>query len=264
MIDLPQELLAKIIGHLSPHAPSLRNCSLVAKSWLYPSQSHLFHSVNVQGLYALRSWQTIISPANTELLQHVRSLHCTITYLSNSPLSRANCVEFLTEYSPSLRQLKRLSLALGHISSLNQLGTPSAFQHTLAGLSLVDCDVTINILATLVNYFYNLVDLHLCGLNYVVNDQPSPPLSRPLRKLTVANFYYRCDLTLIDQLSGLQPQCDEVTIWSFLPSPSLAQRVINGVEASVRYLHLGKDLKGAYSARDLAIRVTRRNTAILL
>ena len=248
MIDLPQELLDEIIGHLSTHAPSLRNCSLVAKSWLYPSRSHLFDVVNVQHVNTLKSWWSNISPENTELLQHVRLLHCRMPNPSSSSFSLANCVNFLTEYSSSLRQLKHLSLTSGCISSFNQFGTPSAFQHTLAALVLVDCGVTINILATLVNYFYNLVHLNLVNLQYLVDAQPASPLSRPLRKLSVGDFHPVCNLVLIDLLSGLQLQSEEVTIRSFLPSPSLAQRVINGVEASVRYLDLQKDLKCAYSS----------------
>lgn len=39
---LPEELFGLIIAHLSENSPSLKRCSLVCKSWLHYSSSHLF------------------------------------------------------------------------------------------------------------------------------------------------------------------------------------------------------------------------------
>lgn len=51
----------------------LRSCSLVVKSWLGPSQRRLFASVFVD-MESHQSWLDNISPRNTGLFHHVRSL----------------------------------------------------------------------------------------------------------------------------------------------------------------------------------------------
>ena len=48
MPDLPQELLDEIVAHLpSDDVKTLRACSLVAKSWVYPAQRLLFFFVEL-------------------------------------------------------------------------------------------------------------------------------------------------------------------------------------------------------------------------
>ena len=245
-MDLPPELLDEVINHISPtDKRSLLNCSLVAKSWVYPSQKRIFKAVDIWRNPHLKSWLGAISPTNVRVLQHVRSIRCQIAKplnLSHPP------VDLLCDYSPSFRQLERLTLHSGLLPSLNQIGTYSAFQHTLSYLCLWHCSATSSRIVILVNYFPNLAHLELGDLSHMVDGQPAPPFSRLLRKLTIAEFCTKDSLDLLDQLMGLHPQCDEVSIDMFWDScPSLAQHVIDGVEASVKRLNLESRLEGVFS-----------------
>jgi len=68
---LPQELLDKIIGHLPQNdRRSLRNCSLVAKSWIHTARKRLFEEVDLTTETSLESWLNKISLENLGLLQH--------------------------------------------------------------------------------------------------------------------------------------------------------------------------------------------------
>ena len=234
---LPQELLDEIIGHIPLHdKQSLRNCSLVAKSWMYPSRRSLFEAVIVVPQAKFWSWIKCISPNNAELLQNVRTLHCLIEI---SPCVRTGHIFFLRNYFPSLPLLRHLFLFSGNLQSVTQIGVPLAFQHTLKYLSLRGCRTTIATLVTLINYFPNLDHLELHNLFQESGRQPTPPLSRALQKLSVSEPDTRDDLGILDQLLGLQPQFDEVVIEinSFF-APLLPQRVIDGVGASVKRLEI--------------------------
>ena len=82
----------------------------------------------------------------------------------------------------------------------------------------------------------------------MVDGQPALPFSRPLQKLTFTELYTDSGLAFLDQLMVLRPQCDEVTIGRHEAScPSLAQSVVNGVEACVKRLRLESMLSCAFS-----------------
>ena len=241
-MHLPPELLDEIINHLPDDKIYLRNCSLVAKSWVYPSRRRLFNTINFSGDADLKLWLGTISPTNVGVLQHVRSLQCQI---AESPSSPHPPVDLLRDYSPSLCQLERLTLYAGFLPPLAQISTYSTFQHALSYLSLQCCIVTTNGVVTLVNYFPNLAHLDLSELCHWADDLPTPPFSRPLQKLTLTEFSTDDSVGLVDQLLALRPQCEEIAIGMFWSScPSLAQHVIDGVEASVKRLCLESDLRG--------------------
>ena len=245
---LPQELFDEIIGHLPPgDKPSLRSCSLVAKPWISPSRKTLFQEVDVRADLNLESWLNNISPTNIELLQHVRELVCRMPSARDSVCDQTARIDLLRDYSPSLCQLRRLVLVSGRLPPLPQMGIPFAFQHTLEHLYLRGCRIAISTLITLINYFPNLVCLYLSSARSETDDQPIHPLSRPLRKLSITEPNPQDELGIIDQLLGLRPQCDEISInvWS-RPAPLLTQRIINGVGASVKYLNLNGSLERAY------------------
>ena len=241
-MHLPPELLDEIINHLPDNTRYLRNCSLVAKSWVYPSQRRLFDTVDVLGDSDLRSWVRTISPTKAGVLQHVRSLHCQV---AESPSSPHPSIDFLRDYSHSFRQLERLTLYAGFLPPLTRIGTYSAFQHTLSYLSVQCCLATTNGLVTLINYFPNLAHLDLSEICHWEDNQPTPPLSRPLQKLSLTEFCTENSLDLLDRLLAIRPQCEEIAIamhWSSYPS--LAQRVIDGVDVSVKRLCLASELTG--------------------
>lgn len=247
-MDLPPELVGKIISYIPPSDKEThRNCSLVARSWTHPCRRHLFDSVEIWGETRLKLWLNAIYPTNVGVLQHIRSLSYRIIDAPNSLGGPAGSVDFLHDYSPSFNQLARLTLFSGCLPSPTQIGTPSAFQHTLSYLCLRGCIVATSTLVTLVNYFPNLSHLDLIALSHKADDQLTPPFSRPVQKISATEFHTDGALDLLDQLMGLRPRCDEATIgmrWS--SCPSLAQRVVDGVEVTVKRLNLECDLAGVY------------------
>ena len=160
-MDLPQELLDEIIGYIPrDDQQSLRNCSLVAKSWVNPSRRRLFEAVSVAGKF-LKLWLATISPTNVGVLQHVRWIVCQIREAPHEP---HGSVDVLRDYSPSFRQLEHLTFYAGFLPSLTQIGTYAAFQHTVTYLRLQACDVSPDGIVALVNYFPNLAQLELIDL----------------------------------------------------------------------------------------------------
>jgi len=165
---------------------------------------------------------------------------CKALYSSCQPTNR---IGFLHDYLPSFHQLRCLNLAAGRLLWFTQAGTPSAFQHTLTYLSLFNCGVRASALVTLVNCFPNLEQLDIHSRIQEADDQPIPPVSRPLRRLSVYGFNNSGSLGLLDELLALRQQCDEIVVAVFTRScPSLAQRVIDGAEASIRRLCLSSAL----------------------
>ena len=80
-MNLPQELLEEILSHLpledEQGKQSLQKHSLVAKSWVNPTQRRLFETVELQDK-TLNLWLANIPSTNEELLRHVRSLAYTV------------------------------------------------------------------------------------------------------------------------------------------------------------------------------------------
>lgn len=175
---LPPELIYEIVSWLPHGGQSLHDCSLVAKSWIHPSQKRLFESIYIHS-WNLRAWSHYIPPTNITLLGHVRGLYYD-EYPEYGP-ETAYCA--LRDYFPSFSQLRLLSLNFDHTPFNPQRIKPfSAFKHTLLEVSLWDGSVTKSSIATLLNYFPNLACLGLHSLDYCKGDDPTPPLSRSLFK----------------------------------------------------------------------------------
>ena len=244
-MDLPPELIDEIISHIPPHdVKSLRNCSLVAKTWVFPSQRRIFEIVKIDKRVHLKSWLGSISPENIEVLQHVRTLHYNYQ-VAKENLNLPNGSDIIRRYLPSFCKLGRLTLVLGHFTSPTQIGAFSAFQQTLSYLCLWSCSVTISTLATFVNCFPNLAHLDLTSLSSKPDDQPAPSFSRPLRKLSIAEFITGDSLDLLDQLMELRPRSDEVSVNVGLSSsPSVTQRIVDGMGASIKRMNLKSNLLG--------------------
>jgi len=118
-MSLPQELIEEILSYLRSRdkrdQQSLRNCSLVAKSWINPSRRRLFKTVVIRKRDR-QSWLDKISPSNTELLRHLRSL----CFSGSGPWELAPFTRFTEDlyvYFPSLRRLRTIGLSGAHISS---------------------------------------------------------------------------------------------------------------------------------------------------
>ena len=223
-MSLPYELLGEIFGYLpSSHKwdqQSLRNCSLVAKSWTNPSRRHLFKTIKIRET-TLQSWLDTISPANDQFLQHVHSLsYFTSTIARQDGQWPAHRIDVLQDYLPSFHRLQHLSLSFLNIPSniSRQVEMFSAFRHTLSRLSLRRCSVTISALVTLINCFSNLDRLDLSRLLHEVDGEPPSSLSRPLiRELYISEFH-EDGLGILNQLSELGLVFDELIVeWRSRP-----------------------------------------------
>lgn len=242
MENLPFELLDNIIGHIpKDDQKSLQSCSFVARSWTYPCQRRLLETVNCPSEVALWSKLENSPPKNVGIFHHVRSLSVGVDlspYRRSEALARIPHIEL-----PLFPYLRYMVLRYsGGFSALRQLGVALASQDTLESLSLILCRVSTSALVALINHFPNLVHVRLVSLQYEPNGEPIPPLARPLQKLSVNYPGTYDDPGIIDQLLGLQPLCDEVTVEvRFRVAPLLAQRIIDGVRTTVKRLNLGID-----------------------
>lgn len=213
-MHFPPELLDRIFGYfdiLLWGCISLKKFSLVAKSWVYPSQRRIFETVYISERQ-LWSWLGNISPKNVELLGHIRSLTYDMDATPRVGIDPARRMDVLRDYLPSFRQLRSLYLVCTPIPSPpQQVQVFSAFQHTMSYFSLSNSVVTTSALVALVNYLPNLTHLDFLNLTYHTDDESIPPLSRPLlRKLSITQFRTENDLYLLDQLFEVGLKFDEV------------------------------------------------------
>ena len=246
-MSLPRELLDEILSHLHPddkhnERRTLRNCSLVAESWVHPARRRLFKTVEIREKN-LQSWLDSIPPANEGLLQHVRSLSYVTdaTLLQATPAARSTYCA-LQDYLLSLPQLQHLSLSSMDIPSdiSRQIEIFSAFRYTLLRLSLCCCTVTISALVTLLNYFPSLNHLDLTNLIWnEVDATPAPPLSHSLIEELWVSAFDENHFGLLNQLSKLGLVFGEVVLNRYpMVRPRNLERVVNAVGVNVKRLRL--------------------------
>ena len=214
---IPPELIEEIVTDLQDDERTLQNCSLVAKSWAYPSQKLLYAHVHLTPR-THRIWQENSSPT-AELLQHVRTLNC-----HNFHSIQPSHVDFFG----SLRRLERLAFRnfLRIEPSITDLF--SVFQTTLSSLSLINVSLTLAAFINVVDYFPNLRDLHLDKSSLVGDCRGTLPLSRPPRgKLRLFTLSSDDIFIICTGLSTSQPRYNELEIISIFDRiPSRAIRPI--------------------------------------
>jgi len=234
---LPVETIDKILGHLPSYdEKSLRSCSLVAKSWLGPSQRRLFVSAFISP-ETYQSWLDNISPRNTGLLRHLRSLVYVAPRsehnLSHPPFQIDND---LRDYLPSFCQLQDLTLSSLDIRPITPAYTELffAFQHTLSSLSLVCVSTTLNAFATLVGYFPNLRNLEIHSMSFEAGGRPAPRLPCPLRGKLLVQWNKETDRELfLDRFPGLDLEYEELVI-----TGEYEQRIVAAVEDNLKCLEV--------------------------
>ncbi|KAF9645588.1 hypothetical protein BDM02DRAFT_3119996 [Thelephora ganbajun] len=206
-MHLPEELLDEIFGHLPPDdRRSLQNCSLVSKSWLQPSRRLLFARIIIEST-TYQSWLDKISPTNTGLLCHVRSL----TYF----IGGDDCgVSLLRDYLPSFFQLQQLSFCFTNIEPTiyEHLEWFSAFQHTLSRLYFAHVLITWSAFVALIGYFPNLRDLNIFRSSFQVDDLPVPPPPHALRGKLSITFRDMIGFP-VDRLVGLKLEYEELEMY---------------------------------------------------
>jgi len=74
MSNLPQELLDHIVDLLHGSQTPLRNCSLVSKSWVARTRTHLFSEVHFQTTENLESWKKTFPDPSTSPARYAKAL----------------------------------------------------------------------------------------------------------------------------------------------------------------------------------------------
>ena len=229
-MTLPPELIDEILTDLRDDKPTLRNCSLIAKSWVYPSQKLLYAHVHLTP-ETHRIWQENSSPTSAELLQHVRTLKCH-NFHSLEPSHG--------DYFGSLHCLERLAFCELVPVEPNITNLFSAFQTTLLSLSLSHVFLTWAAFTTVVDYFPNLRDLHVTRFSFVGDVRSVPPLSRPPRgKLRLSSLSRENISVLSNGLSASELRYDELEIVNMgSQTPSRTRSIISACGGTLKRLVL--------------------------
>lgn len=151
MNSLPQELFREILSYLLlDDKKSLRNCSLVVKSWVNISQEFLFKSIET-GSGQLKSWldRISISQRKVVLLGYVRRLTFEREELGQMDETLRDHFRFL--------KLKHLTMLSTYVTRMRpDMEVFSAFKGTLLSITISECYASKSGLIPLINYFPKL------------------------------------------------------------------------------------------------------------
>ena len=70
----PPEILDYIIDFLSDEPQALKNCCLVAKSWVSRTRKHLFSEIEIASLTELKTWWKVFPDPGSSPGYHAHSL----------------------------------------------------------------------------------------------------------------------------------------------------------------------------------------------
>jgi hypothetical protein len=234
-MNLPQELLDETISHLPPlDKESLKSCSLVSKSWVEPCQSLLFTSIDL-GPDTYQRWKDIISPTNTTLLRHVRSLTFSPSGISPIPFP-LHFFYTLRDYLPSFSQLRTLNLCGVEIEPTisEHLELLTAFKHTLVSLSLDSVSTAWSSFVVLIGHFPNLRNLEIIDTWFQADDLPVPDTVHAGRGRLFVDVSSVQDMDILcDRLAELKPEYNELKLGG-----AYEHRLIAAVERSLECLSL--------------------------
>ena len=241
-MHFPQELIEEIISYLSFHDKedqrSLRNCSLVAKSWIYPSRKRIFESITITGANR-QSWLDRISPSNTELLQHVRTFHLSICVPLERTIHGHPEIEDIYVYFPSFHRLHTINLTDTRIfyDTPEEVQMLSSCQQTLTSLALCSVSFRWRTFIALIDYFPNLRYLETDCLAFEDTSNNPPPLSRPLRGTLRFCYGEKKDLAALSNwFTGLEVEYEELMIEVNYFTGECSQRVVDTCAKTLKRL----------------------------
>ena len=243
-MSLPRELVEEILSHLQVHGKrgqqSLRNCSLVAKSWINPSRRRLFETVVIR-TRDRQSWLDKISPSNTELLRHVRSFCFSGSAPQEGPdsLAQFTDIEDLYVYFPSFSRLHTIGLSETHVSSKvpEQIEMFSSCQQVLSSLTLATVSLPWRSFIALIDYFPNLRNLELSSLSFEDDNRNPAPLSRPLRgKLCVYLSEEEHLIALSDWFAGLEVEYEKLVVDVGFVSGTYSRHIVTACQKTLKRL----------------------------
>jgi hypothetical protein len=249
MNSLPYELFVTIIEHLAlDEKESLKNCSLVTKSWTYPCQKHLFESILCRSRKGLELWLDVVSGKGARLLKHVRKLTCKFQEFGTFFDSR-----FLL---PELEQLRHFEFTMGVIwlAPRDVEVFFASFKHSLSAITLAMCGISKATLVTLIQHFPRLQYLSLQWVEEIRCNEESPCVSSPpLKKLFVYDDNGDSSghfMGLLKGLSELGLRFEEIVLsenQSFflrVPVEEFANGIVSAFGDSVQCLRLPWTLYG--------------------
>ena len=242
---LPLDILYEILDCMDRR--TLKNCSLVAKSWTEPCQLRIFGSGGVSfgvcvGSGRLRSLQGNISQKLVELLPRAHRLTCDGLFEGPEQIEPAEASD-LRDFLSIFTRLEHFQLKSSYIPFRPcELEPFSVFKDTLSCITLSECHISKRALFAFTNYFTNLDHLHLSD-PIEDSDSEEPSYSpRRLRKLTVRSGV---NAPLHDLLYGLS--FDEVVFEDhhLVPygRPTFVNDAVGAIGASVKYLRLHGTLR---------------------
>lgn len=234
-MHLPRELLDEIFSHLpSDGGRSLKICSLVSKSWLEPSQRLLFSNISID-VITYQPWLDNISPGNTGLLRHVRSL---AYFLQRYGIYDSRCRIFaLRDYFPSFRNLQDLTFRNMGIEPAigSNLEMFSAFQYTLSSLRFIRVSIVWNTLVPLIGFFPHLRILGIHDSQIQVENRPIPQINHPLRGRLLVELNGSAMESFIDHFLQLKQEYEELVMVGVYE-----HRLAALFEENLKYLGIGR------------------------
>ena len=230
-MTLPPELVDEILTHLRRDSQALRNCSLVAKTWTYPSQKYLYTYLHVTPSN-YQTWREIASPTSAELLRHVHSLTCCHYHILR---------DFQEDYLRSFHYLQNLTLMRVFNIGLDTVDSFSAFQNTLSSLFLSNVTFTLDAFVKLLGYFPNLRRLNLDEPFFYAEHRTVPSPSTPPRGTLCFSLtsVENTDI-LLRGLCELELEYDRLEIINVGRglSASRLRSIISACEKTLKYLTL--------------------------
>ena len=229
---LPPELVDEILIHLRHDNQALRNCSLIAKSWAYPSQKLLYARVRITPS-TYQTWQRIASPTSANLLRHVHSLNC---------LQFQSLHDLQEDYLQSFHRLQRLALHDVDNVKPDTVDLFSAFQNTLSSLYLFRVSLTLDAFIKLLCYLPKLRELYLSEPTFDSNHWTTPPpgSTPPRGSLSLCGFSAESTDILLRGLHELKPEYDGLKLVEVSGNSTIhAHSIISTCEKTLTHLTLG-------------------------
>lgn len=203
---VPQELVDEILDYLARDAATLRSCSLVAKSWIYPSRRHLFNTLFLAAGEINRWNETFPNPEDSPA-GHVRDLSFCFLH-PDAPISFADRMPYFSNVQ-QLTLIGRVATEPSFISALGQLPP------TTRSVDITFSKVLATHIVSVIQQLPNLDNLSLMSAEWSGAIPPGTGKtmrSRLTGKLRLRRKLAHCDL--LNMLTEVQPgpQFTEVEI----------------------------------------------------
>ena len=144
------------------------------------------------------------------------------------------------EYLSTLHNIRSLTLFEIKIEPISEAGFRacfSAFRETLTNLTLMYFVTSFSTFVTLVDYFPNITTLQLTMPRVDPDEEPVPPLSRPLRGKIFIQDIHPCCMGFFSRLAKLDLEYEELALGDSTETKVLETVLQLGVN-TVKYLKL--------------------------